>query len=120
MTAPQETPRPTPRRLDHPNPVAERPVVDTRDPDVLRTELDERRRALGDTVEELAHRADVPARMRDRKDETVTRVREGAAQTGQTVREQPAALLVTAGAVVGFLLIRARRRRRARRSEEQR
>jgi transposase-like protein len=46
-----------------------------RSPDELREELVELRAELGDTVEELAHRVDVPARVRAKRDETATRVR---------------------------------------------
>lgn len=80
MTGPQDQPRPTPVAPD-------RPVVDARDPDALRADLEERRKELGDTVEELAHRADVPARMREKKDESVARVQQTVAQTTERVQQ---------------------------------
>ncbi len=87
----------------------------------LRQDIGAIRADLGATVEELANRADVPARVRARKDETVERVqrrvahvREVAAAQGpvlrSSVRENP--LLVGAGAVlvalVTFLIVRDR------------
>lgn len=89
-----------------------------------RTEIDELRHELGDTVAELAHRVDVPARVRARRDESAdrTRVRLARARTaleekappvGRAVRDRPA---LVAGAVLGLplMLLVARRVRRGR------
>lgn len=70
----------------------------------LREEIDQTRTDLGDTVQELAARVDVPARMR-------ARYRRGAAR----VRRAPVAwLAATGGAVVAavaiVLVVRGRRR----------
>jgi Protein of unknown function (DUF3618) len=52
-----------------------------RSPEELSRDLRELRAEVGDTVEELAHRVDVPARARAKKDETVERVRQQVART---------------------------------------
>lgn len=99
-----------------PGPVAEnRPVVDEREPDGdgRRAEIDDLRHDLGETVEELAHRVDVPGRVRARGAETSARARaqlaraqtrldEKAPPVARAVRERPA---VVAGAVVGVPLL---------------
>jgi Protein of unknown function (DUF3618) len=43
-------------------------------PEQLRAEVGEMRAELGDNVEELAHRVDVPARVRARKEDTLARL----------------------------------------------
>jgi hypothetical protein len=43
-------------------------------PEELRAELNAKRAELGDTVEELAHRVDVPAQVKAKKDDTVARL----------------------------------------------
>jgi predicted transcriptional regulator len=94
-----------------------------RDPEELRQDIGEIRAELGATVEELAHRADVPARVKARKDETVERVQQQVAHVREvataqapvlrsSVRDNP--VLVGAGAllaaVVAFLIVRRRSR----------
>lgn len=108
-----------------PGPVdANRPVVDGREPgpEERRAEIDGLRHELGDTVEELAHRVDVPARVKARGAETADRARvqvaraqavldEKAPPVGRVVRERPA---LVAGAVIGVpaaLLLAGRLRR---------
>jgi hypothetical protein len=92
-----------------------------------RREVDELRAELGDTVEELAHRVDVPTRLREKRTETVqraqaqvTHAREVVAQRAPAVegalREHPG--LVGGGAVaLGYLLLRRVRRRKHRKEE---
>jgi ElaB/YqjD/DUF883 family membrane-anchored ribosome-binding protein len=92
-----------------------------RTPDELREELGELRAELGDTVEELAHRADVPSRLREKRDETTQRVQEQVAHARDTIvetapivqstlRERPALVSGIAIALT-FLLISLLRRR---------
>ena len=88
MSTPQEPPRPTPVAAD-------RPVVDKRDPDELRADIEATREELGETVEELAHRVDVPARVRERRDETVARVQQTVAHTTDTVQQRVAQTTAT-------------------------
>jgi hypothetical protein len=105
-----------------------RPVVDGRErtPEELRGELEELRQDLGSTVEELAHRVDVPTRVRERRAEVSARARvqlaraqsaldDKAPPVGRAVRERPA---LVAGAVVGvpLLLLLVGRLRRGNRS----
>lgn len=93
-----------------------------RTPDELREELGELRAELGETVEELAHRADVPARLREKREETTQRVQAHVAQARDTIaetapvvqstlRERPALVSGIAVALV-FLLISLMRRRK--------
>ena len=110
---------------------SERPT----DPEELRAELEELRADVGSTVEELAHRVDVPARARAKRDEVtaravatrdevVARTRTGAQQAlaavdekapavGRTVREQPAIVLGGLAAVLVLVLALVRRGRKA-------
>lgn len=97
-----------------------------RTPEELRGDIGELRADLGDTVEELAHRVDVPSRVRAKREETTEQVQQQltqaralvaekapAAQTA--VREQPA----IAGAialVLSYLLVSRLRRRSAKRN----
>jgi transposase-like protein len=93
-----------------------------RSPEELRENLGELRAELGDTVEELAHRADVPARLREKREETAHRVQEQVAHARETIaetapvvqrtlRERPALVSGIAVALT-FLLISLRRRRK--------
>lgn len=102
---------------------ATRPAAQ-RSPEELRADLEELRGELGETVEELAQRADVPARARAKKDETVQRVQqqavrvrdlaqEKAPEAQRLVQEQPAAVAAAAVALL-LLVVRAMRRRRRR------
>ena len=56
-------------------------------PEQLRAELDEVRAELGVTVEELAHRVDVPARVRAQKDDTIVRLQATMEQVAHRVQE---------------------------------
>lgn len=103
------------------------PTGDTRSSDDIRADLADLRVELGDTVEELAHRADVPTRLRAKKDETVERARHGVEQARATVaerapvvqekarttvQEQPALVAGGAALLLLLLILRSRRRRR--------
>jgi hypothetical protein len=56
-------------------------------PEELRAELAAKRAELGDTVEELAHRVDVPAQVKARKDDTVAKLNEAKAEAARRVHE---------------------------------
>ncbi|MCW2716400.1 DUF3618 domain-containing protein [Pseudonocardia sp.] len=104
---------------------AHRAEETARTPEELRDDLGELRAQLGDTVEELAHRADIPARARATKDQTVQRLQEQVAKARDVVDEKARALrsavqeqptiVAAAGVVLVLLLTRSVRRRRRRR-----
>ena len=84
-----------------------------------RADLEELREELGVTVTELAHRADVPSRVRARRDDALARARAVGEQAKTVVAEQVAekapALrppIIAAGAAVLLLLVVLRRKRR--------
>jgi hypothetical protein len=56
-------------------------------PEELRAELGAKRAALGDTVEELAHRVDVPAQVKAKKAETVAKLNDAKLQASRRVQE---------------------------------
>ena len=56
-------------------------------PEELRAELDAKRAELGDTVEELTHRVDVPAQVKAKKAETVARLQDAKAEATRRVQE---------------------------------
>jgi len=86
-----------------------------------RAELEELREDLGVTVTELAHRADVPSRVRARRDDALARARAIGEQAKTVVAEQAPAVgaavarppVIAVGAAVLLLLIVLRLRRRA-------
>ena len=95
-----------------PDPV--RPEGDRRDVEELRAEL-------GDTVEELVHRVDVPTRLREKRAETTERVQvqvnrarevvaERAPGVQSALRERPAVVGGVAAALLYLLVRRSRRR----------
>jgi MYXO-CTERM domain-containing protein len=114
---------------------ADRPVVDGRamSPEELREEVEELRdervvhiealRAeLGDTVEELASRFDVPARVQARKEEAVAAalqqvdelyrlVTDKVTEVRRFVREKPGAAAGVAAALLLLIVLRRRRRK---------
>ncbi|GAA1339622.1 DUF3618 domain-containing protein [Saccharothrix algeriensis] len=49
------------------------------DPDALRADIEKTRGELGDTVEALVHKVDVPTRVKETAHESVEQVKEGAA-----------------------------------------
>ena len=105
------------------------PVTDAKDPDQLREEIEATRREMGDTVEALAYKADVKARVRDKigstkesaaqkKDDLMGKAREtspdsvtsGAAQATQMAKENPLPVAAIGAFVGGFLLGRITKR----------
>jgi Protein of unknown function (DUF3618) len=88
-----------------------------------RADLEELREELGVTVTELAHRADVPSRVRARRDDALAQARAVGEQAKAVVAEKAPALrsaarppIVAAGAAVLLLLLVLRRKRRNRRT----
>lgn len=78
------------------------------DPDQLRAEIERTRRELGDTVAELAAKADVKGRSRRRFEAT----KETAAERTEAARRNPAPLIATgaAAAALAITVFVARRR----------
>src|SRR6478752_4048920 len=56
-------------------------------PEELRADLASKRAELGDTVEELAHRVDVPAQVKAKKAETVAKLQDAKVQASRRVHE---------------------------------
>jgi hypothetical protein len=56
-------------------------------PEELRAELTAKRAQLGDTIEELAHRVDVPSQVKAKRDETVAKLQDAKAHAAQRVHE---------------------------------
>src|SRR5689334_10955962 len=56
-------------------------------PEELRAELAAKRAALGDTVEELAHRVDVPAQVKAKKAETLAKLQDAKVEASRRVHE---------------------------------
>jgi hypothetical protein len=88
----------------------------------LRSEIEQTRAELGETVEELAARADVKARAKEKVDETKARAVATAAEAKEavrtSVRERPTPWAVVAAAAllaIAALVIGKRRRAAARR-----
>jgi gas vesicle protein len=86
-------------------------------------DVEELRAEIGDTVEELTHRVDVPARLREKRAETTERVHaqvtqareviaEKAPEVQAALRERPALVGGIAAALVYLLLRRLRGRKR--------
>jgi ElaB/YqjD/DUF883 family membrane-anchored ribosome-binding protein len=105
------------------------PVTEAKDPEQLREEIEDTRRELGDTVEALAAKADVKARMQDKvestkesvaqkRDELLGKARDGspesisagASQATQVARENPLPVTAIGAFVAGFLLGRLTKR----------
>ena len=64
-------------------------------PEELRAELSAKRAELGDTVEELAHRVDVPAQVKEKKAETVAKLQDAKAEAARRVHESTAKVKAT-------------------------
>ena len=64
-------------------------------PEELRAELAAKRAELGDTVEELAHRVDVPAQVKAKKAETVAKLQDAKAEAARRVQESTAKVRAT-------------------------
>jgi hypothetical protein len=101
----------------------------SRSPEELREELGTLRAELGDTVEELAHRVDVPSRVRAKREETTARVQEQVTQAravlvekaptvDAAVRDQRT-LIAAITLVLSYLLVSRMRRRKRRRKAAQ-
>ena len=95
------------------------------DAEALRAEIAQTRAALGDTVQALAAKADVKARVRESAAQTKARVRQQAVQTSGQLRAQAAQASVKArlvpvplaaaavgavAVVIAMLVLRGRRR----------
>jgi hypothetical protein len=83
-----------------------------RSEDELRADLEELREELGETVTELTHRVDVPARVRARREETVARAKAVGDQAKALVAEKAPAVraagrspAVLAAGAAGLLLL---------------
>jgi len=104
-------------------------VTEAKDPEQLREEIEETRRELGDTVEALAAKADVKARMHEKvestkesvtqkKDELLGKARDsspdsvsaGASQATQKARENPVPVAAIGAFVAGFVAGRLTKR----------
>ena len=104
-------------------------VGETKDPEQIRDEIEATRRELGDTVEALAYKADVKARVRKKigatkdsaahkKDDLMGKARgaspgsvsEGATQATQIARENPLPVAAIGAFAGGFLLGRLTKR----------
>jgi ElaB/YqjD/DUF883 family membrane-anchored ribosome-binding protein len=100
-------------------------ATDSKDPEQIREEIEATRRELGDTVEALAAKTDVKARVHDRIDATKESVAEkfgkareaspdsvtsGATQATEMARENPLPVAAIGAFVVGFLLGRLTKR----------
>lgn len=100
--------------------------------EVVERDVEQLRSELGDTVEELVHRADVPQRLREKRAETAERVQarmahardvardamvEKAPAVEDAVRRRP---MVVGGVIAALLLLslRSLRRRRKPRKED--
>jgi uncharacterized protein DUF3618 len=91
------------------------------DPEQLRREIEEIRRELGETVAQLANKADVKAQVREKADEmkaaaqrhTPDTARGGAEQVAAGARQHPAPIAIGGALLLGFLIGRRAGRRRA-------
>jgi MYXO-CTERM domain-containing protein len=91
------------------------------DPEQLRREIEEIRRELGETVAQLANKADVKAQAREKVDEvkaaaqrhTPDSARGGAQQVAAGARQHPTPIAVGGALVLGLLIGRRIGRRRA-------
>ena len=95
---------------------------DPRRGEVVERDVEQLRAELGDTVEELVHRVDVPQRLREKRDEATERVQAQVAHAREVVVEKAPAIedalrrrpLVVGGVIAALLLLFLRSRRRAR------
>jgi Mg2+ and Co2+ transporter CorA len=84
------------------------------DPDALRRDIAEKRRDLGDTVEELAQKADVKAQVKERVDERKEALRETSDHAQRVVSTQASQRgpQIAAGVIAALILLLLLRRRR--------
>jgi Protein of unknown function (DUF3618) len=85
----------------------------TSDPQQLQQEIERTRQELGDTVEALAHKADVKAQVQERVTDISQRAQATATQGARTVRDRRAPLAALGGAVLLAALLIVWWRRRA-------
>jgi hypothetical protein len=100
-------------------------ATDSKDPEQIREEIEATRQELGDTVEAVAYKADVKARLRDKigstRDSAAVKlgmaraaspasVASGATQVSQKARENPVPLGVAGAFLGGFLIGRLTKR----------
>jgi hypothetical protein len=100
---------------------------DPRRGEVAERDVEQLRAELGDTVEELVHRVDVPQRLREKRDEATELVQAQVAHAREVVVEKAPAIedalrrrpLVVGGVIAALLLLflRSRRRKRMHRKE---
>ncbi|GAA3884130.1 hypothetical protein GCM10022243_56120 [Saccharothrix violaceirubra] len=79
------------------------------DPDALRADIEQTRRDLGDTVEQLAHKADVPGRVKDSVHDGVEAVRDTAAEVADRTGDLAGQVADTTREVAGQVEDRASR-----------
>jgi ElaB/YqjD/DUF883 family membrane-anchored ribosome-binding protein len=104
---------------------ARAPVSEAKDPEQIREEIEATRRELGDTVEALAYKADVKARVREKVESTkeaaaekLGRAREaspdsvasGATQATEVARKNPLLVAAVGAFAAGFLFGRLTKR----------
>jgi uncharacterized protein DUF3618 len=99
-----------------------------REGEVVERDVEQLRAEIGDTVEELVHRVDVPQRLREKRAETTERVQAQVAHAREVVAEKAPAVeeavrnrpFVVGGVLAALLLLflRSRRRRRAHRKDD--
>ncbi|TQM45849.1 DUF3618 domain-containing protein [Pseudonocardia cypriaca] len=99
-----------------------------REGEVVERDVEQLRAEIGDTVEELVHRVDVPQRVREKRAEVTERVQAQVAHAREVVAEKAPAVedavrrrpLVVGGVLAALLLmlLRSRRRKRAYRKDE--
>jgi hypothetical protein len=98
---------------------------DVRRGEVVERDVEQLRAELGDTVEELVHRVDVPQRLREKRDEATERVQAQVAHAREVVVEKAPAIedalrrrpLVVGGVIAALLLLFLRSRRRRRKED---
>jgi ElaB/YqjD/DUF883 family membrane-anchored ribosome-binding protein len=84
-------------------------MSDPNTPTELRRDVEETREELGDTVEALAQKADIKARVAEKVDERKAALRERQVQVKRTTQERPGPALGVAlavGLLLGWLLKR--------------
>jgi Protein of unknown function (DUF3618) len=100
---------------------------DAAGPDTSQRNVEQLRAEVGETVEELVHRVDVPQRLREKRAETTERVQAQVAHAREVVAEKAPAVqgalrdrpLVVGGVLAALLLlfVRSVRRRRHRKED---
>ncbi len=99
-----------------------------REGEVVERDVEQLRAELGDTVEELVYRVDVPQRLREKRAEATEKVQAQVAHAREVVAEKAPAVeeavrnrpLVVGGVIAALLLLflRSLRRRHIQRKEE--